>query len=364
MNQEMIVSHDETSTSRFSPWFPERLYEGGSIALKLHPPGEHSFYYEFFRNQGHSVYHSSGLGDREPPALRFGSHTRTPPMIGHVHNVATNVLSQLASADPPDTAYSKFTSTPLPDNPSAYMMYETGTVQGEKISLIRHITAHGIDVSIGLSSTPQDLGEHWTLATNFDTGTEIYSAASRAAGFTCKILKERPDSPYESFAPALTAQKESAYNSVITKLVRRIIANQTSTTVLFLANPSDVPHTGLSNAAVIETPASSHPAILQFANGFEGETPSTDTRHKAAQIVQAAIDKAAAYDIEADETDGALTFEFRLTNGYLVIGELSIKGDLHANVYNDQHPDTDAGIDEIWVKCLPQASPEDLTDLL
>ena len=363
MNQAMIVSHDETSTSRFSPWFPEGLYEGESIALKLQPLDDHSFYYEFFRNQGHSVYHSSGLGDQEPPALRFGLHTKTSPTIGHAHNVATNVLSQWTNTGPPDTAYSKFTSTPLPDNPSAYMTHETGTVQGGKISLIRQITAHGIDASIGLSSTPQDHWEHWTLATNFDTATEIYSAASRAAGFTCKILKERPDSPYESFAPALTAQKESEYNSVITKLIRKIIANQTGPKVLFFANPSDVLHTGLSNAAVIETPASSHPAILQFANGFEGETPSADTLRKAAQIVQAAIEKTAAYDIEADETDGALTFEFRLTNGYLVIGELSITGDLHANVYNDQHPDTNAGIDEIWVKRLPHASAEDLTDL-
>ena len=69
---------------------------------------------------------------------------------------------------------------------------------------------------------------------------------------------------------------------------------------------------------------------------------------------------AAAKEIEVDDTDGAMSFELRLNNGYLVIGELSPEGNLHANIYNDQHPNPNADTADIWVKHLPQVSAEDL----
>ena len=57
-------------------------------------------------------------------------------------------------------------------------------------------------------------------------------------------------------------------------------------------------------------------------------------------------------------------FELRLNRELLIVGALSIEGNLHINVYNDRHPNPDATIDEIWIKHLPHASVDDLMDLL
>ena len=107
-----------------------------------------------------------------------------------------------------------------------------------------------------------------------------------------------------------------------------------------------------------------HPVVQAFANGFEGILPTKDTLEAASRLVEAAIEKAKASEIEVDETNGAVSFEIRLSNGHLVVGEFSVKGDLHVNVYADEHPDPDAGLDEIWVSHMPQATAADLIALL
>ena len=105
------------------------------------------------------------------------------------------------------------------------------------------------------------------------------------------------------------------------------------------------------------------PVVESFAKGFEGVRPSYSTVKTAGLIVQASMEKAAQKEIEVDDTDGALTFELRLTSGLLVIGELGLDGHLSANVYNDRHPDAGAGIEEIWVEHLPQTTAADLIAL-
>ena len=104
----------------------------------------------------------------------------------------------------------------------------------------------------------------------------------------------------------------------------------------------------------------SNPIVKSFAEGIAGDRPSADTVMTAAKIVEAAIEKAAEREIEVDDMDGALSFELRLKRGLLVVGELNLIGNLHVNIYDDEHPDDSASIEEIWVEHLPQTSAEDL----
>lgn len=113
----------------------------------------------------------------------------------------------------------------------------------------------------------------------------------------------------------------------------------------------------------IDTNPSRLPILYAFAKGHGEQIPSTTTLEAASQIIEAAISKAAAKEINVDETDGALSFELRLHNGLLVVGELSVGGDLQANFYRDQHPNPDAGLEDIWVNYLPSTSAEELVAL-
>ena len=106
-----------------------------------------------------------------------------------------------------------------------------------------------------------------------------------------------------------------------------------------------------------------HPIIQAFARGFAGECPSASTLEAATKIVEAVAQRNSKNEIEVDDTDGALSFELRSESRLLVVGELSVGGNLHANVYDDQHPNAQASIEEIWVKHLPQASVADLIAL-
>ena len=105
-------------------------------------------------------------------------------------------------------------------------------------------------------------------------------------------------------------------------------------------------------------------AIRSFAEGIAGVRPSSEVVATAVQILEAGTKNSIETEIEVDESDGVLTFEFRLKRrSLLVVGELSLDGDLRANIYNDRHPDVDAGIEEIWVEHLPQTSAEELITL-
>ena len=119
----------------------------------------------------------------------------------------------------------------------------------------------------------------------------------------------------------------------------------------------------LTSETEVYVEAPLHPVVESFATGFASVRPSDGTLETASRIVEAAIEKTAEREIEVDDTDGSLSFELRLDSGLLVIGELSLVGNLHANVYNDRHPNASAGIEEIWVKHLPQTSAADLIAL-
>ena len=115
----------------------------------------------------------------------------------------------------------------------------------------------------------------------------------------------------------------------------------------------------LPDPAVTDTPRF-HPIVEAFSRGFGDTIPGEETLKAAALIVEAASGRAANADIEVDETDGSIAIQLRSKDGFLVVGEYSVYGELQANIYNDKDPNPDAGIQDLWIKHLPNVSPEDL----
>jgi hypothetical protein len=103
-----------------------------------------------------------------------------------------------------------------------------------------------------------------------------------------------------------------------------------------------------------------HPEVEAFTKGFEGVIPDSNTLEIASFIVNSALRSSKDVDLEFDDTDGSLSFQLRSQTGFLVVAELSLEGELHANIYNDENPDPNAGIEDIWIKHLPQTSPAEL----
>ena len=76
----------------------------------------------------------------------------------------------------------------------------------------------------------------------------------------------------------------------------------------------------------------------EFRKGFDGEhQPSKNVVEMATKICQTAIKATDHPDIIVDD-DGALSFDFRLKSGYLIMAEIEIDGSIAANLYdeNDQ----------------------------
>jgi hypothetical protein len=103
-----------------------------------------------------------------------------------------------------------------------------------------------------------------------------------------------------------------------------------------------------------------HSEVEAFSKGFEGVIPDSNTLEIASFIVNSALRSSKDVDLEFDDTDGSLSFQLRSQTGFLVVAELSLEGELHANIYNDENPDPNAGIEDIWIKHLPQTSPAEL----
>lgn len=79
----------------------------------------------------------------------------------------------------------------------------------------------------------------------------------------------------------------------------------------------------------------SHSAILrEFAAGVEVVRPGRSVVAMANRLVKAALQRTVAPEIAVD-VDGALSFDLRLSNGLLLLAELSVNGNLDASVYAD-----------------------------
>ena len=170
-----------------------------------------------------------------------------------------------------------------------------------------------------------------------------------------------------SRATAMSSQLEAGeLSTIMGSLQRNVIQALFDSAVSIAIDPEivDVAPANLTSESEVHLEAPLHPIVQSFAAGIAGVRPSPETLEAAAKIVEAAIKKTSEREIEVDETDGALSFELRLDRGLLVVGELSLLGNLHVNVYDDQHPNINASIEEIWVKHLPLASAEDIIALL
>lgn len=208
----------------------------------------------------------------------------------------------------------------------------------------------------------------------------VSSIVSRAEGTTLdsptQELEIQPNSPFHQISqsagtwqsralPRANSQEvESDRLSTIKRLIQRSIEREASARVLLIRSTHDIDVDLLPSIPEEQSGYPLHPTVQAFGEGIADIRPEEHTRETAALIVEAATMKAVAKEIEVDDEDGALSFELRLDRGLLVVGELSIEGNLHINVYNDRHPDPDATIDDIWIKHLPQASVDDLMNLL
>lgn len=100
--------------------------------------------------------------------------------------------------------------------------------------------------------------------------------------------------------------------------------------------------------------ATPHPAIHAFSEGIEGSEPTAAAIDAASRIASAALEKTVEPEITVD-VDGALSFDFRLADGLLVLAELDVNGHLDASVYDDRKG--------VLVKRLPQTTHSELIAL-
>ena len=211
-----------------------------------------------------------------------------------------------------------------------------------------------------LAFSPSGQREH--VQAVFDLFVESLTDLHPSVSAKYSVLCDQDRLPVEGGATALSSQLEAGERSTIL-LERDMLRMLRGGAVLASPGLACVAITNLLRGPKAHVEAQLDPIVQSFAEGFAGVRPSADTVKTATKIVQAAFQKASAREIEVDDTDGALSFELRVEQGLLVVGELSIAGNLHANVYNDLHPDAGAGIEEIWVRHLPEASAEDLIAL-
>ena len=85
-----------------------------------------------------------------------------------------------------------------------------------------------------------------------------------------------------------------------------------------------------------EIEAATQAALDEFAAGLDGKLPEPQVVEMAARIVKAALSKTKKADISVDDADGALSFDLELPNGYLMMAELYIDGNIDASVYDTQ----------------------------
>ena len=94
-----------------------------------------------------------------------------------------------------------------------------------------------------------------------------------------------------------------------------------------------------------------HSAVRAFSIGHEGKWPVASAVSMADRVAKAAVDKTLEPEITVD-VDGALSFDLRLANGWLVLAELDPDGTLDASIYDDRQG--------ILIKRLPHTTDSEL----
>lgn len=94
-----------------------------------------------------------------------------------------------------------------------------------------------------------------------------------------------------------------------------------------------------------------HSAVRAFSIGHEGKRPAASAVGMADRVAKAAVDKTVEPEITLD-VDGALSFDLRLSKGWLVLAELDPDGTLDASIYDDRQG--------ILIKRLPHTTDSEL----
>ena len=360
MTQAAISSHDDTATATFSPWHLSHV-QGHTVAFEFQPTEEDLWHPQLVHAATAHFYSTAEMGVQNPPSLGYRPHGQMPPLAASLQQYLSDTFSISAGAAADDQVYMGLkiieptAHFPRPISPGS------GTIRTGNIRFLHDADGRDADSADIISNIHAGQTEDWFHA--IDAATNIYSAKLPTYALMCRFLSEHQDSQSESSIKDLSPQKGSHVSSLIAKLIHTFKASQTRFSTDANSDPSQLPHL-FSFPVPVPANQSLRKAVLQeFANGIEGQEPSPETLQQATMLIEAAAQKTEAYEFDFDDTDGALTFELRLSNSYLVMGELSNTGTLRANVYNDQYPNDGARISDIWVHHLPKTSAEDLINL-
>lgn len=103
-----------------------------------------------------------------------------------------------------------------------------------------------------------------------------------------------------------------------------------------------------------ETETAAKAALAEFAAGLDGKRPEPWVVEMAARIAKVALDKTVKQDISFDDEECAVSFHLQLTNGYIMLAELEIDGNIDASVYNHERR---------CVKRMPKATESEIMAL-
>ena len=98
-----------------------------------------------------------------------------------------------------------------------------------------------------------------------------------------------------------------------------------------------------------------HPVATEFALGSDGVTPEQSVVNMVDRIIRAVIEKSKDIECSVDD-DGALSFETTLPDGLFIMCEVSLAGNINADLYRD-------GTAVDLVQFLPYMTERDLLDL-
>ena len=103
-----------------------------------------------------------------------------------------------------------------------------------------------------------------------------------------------------------------------------------------------------------EAQAAAKAALHEFAAGLDGKRPAPRVLEMAARIANAALARTVKHDISFDDEECAVSFHLQLANGYIMLAELEIDGNIDASVYDHE---------KRCVKRMPKAAEIDIMSL-
>ena len=355
---EVVVTYNETTNRSPAQWDVGSLHEDESVNSKYHSTprvylDEKALAYQPVQAYQESVFGKLG---RSTVGTVISQNSPFPDLIlGWPWSDSADQPGEVK-----DTKV-RFSPNPLEKLPIHDLLESLGNVvtirtfDGSAMDVTRQMTDIDADY---LPNEPKVRARASVNAVG-QSIAEVLTKMVPSTRFMYNVSSDPSDSPSEAGATG----QVGVLSTIMGSLQRNLMQMPGGSVRFITRKTADVIPATPPREPEIPVEAPFHPIVQSFAEGFEGVCPSAVTLETANRIVETAIQKTSEREIEVDDTDGSLSFELRLDRGLLVVGELSLAGNLHANVYNDQHPDASAGLEDIWVKHLPQASVEDLIAL-